>query len=57
MMNEIAEKAEAAFNRLQTMEIRTTLGNMEKLVASLYEIQDIYKIAKEGVENAAADHE
>ena len=58
MLEDIARKAEAVFNRLQALKIDSTLDNMEKIVQSLYEVQDIYRLAtKGGDENAAADHE
>lgn len=36
------EKLEACFQRLQKLEIQPTLGNMEKLVQTLYDLREIY---------------
>lgn len=37
------EKLEAAYNRLQTLEIMPTVGNMETLLQSLYDIREVYQ--------------
>ena len=37
------EKLEACFERLQTLEIKPTLDNMEKLVQTLYDLRDVYQ--------------
>jgi len=36
------EKLSACFDRLQSLEIKPTLNNMEKLVQTLYELRDVY---------------
>lgn len=41
------EKIEACFNRLQTLDIRPTLENMEKLVQTLYDLREIYNRLEE----------
>lgn len=54
------EKLEACFRRLQTLEIQPTLGNMEKLLNTLYDLREVYnELNKEGDEDgrAAADTE
>ena len=50
------EKIEACFNRLQTLEIKPTLSNMETLVQTLYDLREVYNELKEG-EGTAADSE
>lgn len=43
------EKLEGCFNRLQSLDIKSTLHNMETLVQSLYDIRDVYQeLDKEG---------
>lgn len=37
------EKLEACFDRLQALDIKPTLGNMELLVQTLYDLKDIYR--------------
>ena len=46
-MGEATEKLEAAFARLQSLEITPTVTNMEKLLQSLYDIRKAYEIIKE----------
>ena len=47
-MPEILEKLEQSFNRLQTLDIKPTLGNMELLVQTLYDLREIYnELSKE----------
>lgn len=41
-MEEWARKLEAAFQRLQNLQIQPTLSNMELLTASLYDIRDVF---------------
>ena len=41
-MEELKEKVEACFKRLQSLDIAPTLNNMEKLVKTLYELRDVY---------------
>ena len=40
--NVMKEKLEECFRRLQELDIKPTLKNMENLVQSLYEIRDVY---------------
>lgn len=47
------EKIEACFNRLQGLEIKPTLSNMEILVQTLYDLRDVYNELKEGDETAS----
>ena len=42
------EKLSACFDRLQSLDIKPTLGNMEKLVQTLYDLREIYNTIKEG---------
>ena len=44
---EKTEKIEACFNRLQTLDIKPTLMNMETLVQTLYDLRDVYNSIKE----------
>ena len=37
------EKLESCFNRLQSLDIKPTLSNMELLVQTLYDLREIYK--------------
>ena len=39
---DMKEKLEACFERLQALDIKPTLGNMELLVQTLYDLKDIY---------------
>lgn len=39
----MVEKVESCFNRLQTLEIKATLSNMETLVQTLYDLREIYQ--------------
>ena len=48
------EKIEACFNRLQGLEIKPTLSNMEILVQTLYDLRDVYNELKEGAEDDRA---
>lgn len=50
-MEEIINKIESCFNRLQTLDIKPTLNNMEKLTQTMYDLRDIYNELKEGAEN------
>lgn len=36
------DKIAQAFDRLQTIEIKPTLTNMEKLLQTLYDLRDVY---------------
>ena len=49
-MKEILEKLEACFDRLQNLQIKPTLGNMEILVQTEYDLRDAYKKLKESEE-------
>ena len=51
------EKIEKCFERLQSLNIQPTLGNMEKLVQTLYDLREVYNeiVAKEDAENARAE--
>lgn len=53
------EKIESCFDRLQTMDIRPTLENMEKLLQTLYDLREVYNELKGGAEGerSAADNE
>ena len=37
------EKLRDCFDRLQNLEIKPTLGNMEKLVQTLYDLRAVYQ--------------
>jgi len=37
------EKLEACYERLQGLDIRPTVSNMEKLLQSLYDIREVYQ--------------
>ena len=52
-------KLEGCFERLQALDIKPTLDNMEKLLQTLYDLRDIYNELKKGAENgrAATDNE
>lgn len=43
---EMLEKLDASFNRLQDLQIKPTLPNMEILVATEYDLRDIYEALK-----------
>lgn len=54
------EKLSSCFDRLQTLEIKPTLSNMEKLTQTLYDLRDIYNEIKKGSadsDRAAVDSE
>lgn len=53
-MGEELEKLEAAFNRLQTIEITSSIATMEKLLQSLYDIRDVYNAVKEKEDERAS---
>lgn len=40
------EKLEAAYNRLQSLDIVPTVSNMETLLQSLYDIREVYQQLK-----------
>ena len=41
-MEEAKKKLEDSFERLQDLDIKSTLTNMEKLLKTLYDLQDVY---------------
>ena len=45
------EKLESCFERLQTLDIKPTLDNMEKLLKTLYDLREVYNELKEGAED------
>ena len=45
------EKIEACFDRLQKLDIKPTLNNMELLVQTLYDLREVYNELKEGDED------
>ena len=45
---DIKEKLEKCFDRLQNLEIKPTLGNMEILVQTLYDLREVYNAIKDG---------
>ena len=48
------EKIEACFERLQKLDIKPTLSNMELLVQTLYDLRDVYQsLEKEGEQDAS----
>ena len=49
------EKLEAIFERLQSLDIKATKDNMEKLLQTLYDLQDIYRRITEAMEGGAGD--
>ena len=51
------EKLETCFDRLQTLDIKPTLDNMEKLLQTLYDRREVYQKLKEGEACEEADTE
>ena len=51
------EKLEACFERLQALDIKPTLTNMELLLQTLYDLREIYDILDKGGEKHEADTE
>lgn len=46
------EKLEACFDRLQELEIKPTITNMEILLQTLYDLREVYNfICKDGEKN------
>ena len=45
-MDKLLKKLDDSFDRLQNLDIKCTLGNMEKLVQTLYDLRDVYKELK-----------
>lgn len=54
-MKELLDKLSGCFDRLQNLQIKPTLGNMELLVQTLYDLRDIHtKLSEsEGKNNGA----
>ena len=51
------DKLEACFSRLQDLDIKPTLTNMEKLVQTLYDLREIYNELKARENNVGSDSE
>lgn len=49
------EKLEACFLRLQELDIKPTLNNMENLVQTLYDLREIYNELKARENNGTED--
>ena len=49
------EKLEACYERLQGLDIKSTVTNMEKLLQSLYDIREAYQELKEGEEHDGSE--
>lgn len=45
------EKIAECFERIQGLEIRATIGNMEKLLQTLYDLRDVHRQLEEGERN------
>ena len=45
------EKLESCFERLQTLDIKPTIDNMEKLLQTLYDLREVYHKLKEGADD------
>lgn len=43
-MREVREKISACFDRLQQMQILSTKNNMENLLQTMYDLQEVYQI-------------
>lgn len=54
-MINMLEKIEACFERLQGLEIKPTLTNMETLVQTLYDLREVYNELKEGEGDGKTD--
>ena len=48
-MEEELRKLERAFDRLQLIEVKPTVDNMEKLLQSLYDLRDVYNDLKQAL--------
>ena len=55
MNQEIENLLSGCFDRLQELEIKPTLHNMETLVQTLYDLRAVYNKLKEGKANAETD--
>ena len=53
----ICSKLEACFSRLQDLDIKPTLTNMEKLVQTLYDLREVYNELKERDNDVRSDSE
>ena len=49
------EKLEQCFERLQTLDIKPTLKNMETLVQTLYDLREIYNQLSEEEQDGRGD--
>lgn len=50
------DKLEGCFERLQTLEIKPTITNLEKLLRTLYDLREVYaEIEKGGYDGRTAD--
>ena len=49
------EKIEACFNRLQNLDIKPTMANMENLLQTLYDLRGVYNELKERENNGTED--
>ena len=49
----MTEKLEACFERLQRLDIKPTRSNMEILLQTLYDLQEVYQELKEREKNAS----
>ena len=58
-LDELLGKLDNCFTRLQDLDIKPTKHNMEIVLQTLYDMQEVYNGIKEGAENgrAAADTE
>lgn len=62
-MEELKVKLTACFDRLQNLQIKPTLNNMEILVQTLYDLRDVYNKLNEMEDNQnvgtehASEHE
>jgi len=53
----LAEKIDACYARIQSLEIVATRKNLEILTQTLYDLQDVYNELKRKGADDAADHE
>ena len=53
------EKISACFDRLQTLDVKPTVGNLEALLQTLYDLREVYNELERTEENerAAVDSE
>lgn len=51
-MDELKEKIQGCFERLQKLELPPTVTNMEKLLQSLYDLREVYaKLERMGADD------